>query len=695
MFVTFREKSIIQLIVRTAGKHTVHSLSTYVNVSARTIQRDLKSVEKLLKQFDLVLKRTVDEGLYIDGKNEQIYRLVQQLISIQPTDETPEERKLNLLIVLLHEGPSFKTRMLANQLGVSTATLSAYLDDLTEWLSKFSILLTRKRGVGVELEGTEANKRHALANYFLVYFYEDIVEHLYLLQQGDQLEEGILGYFSPQYLAMAESLVNQRINKEQTQLADSDYIGLIIHMCLTIQRTENNFLLEQGDVTVNEDTNEYQLMKQLCGEVNEHLSSSLTACDVHFLSIILRGSKVQGADLAYYDSVLLGKLIKKVIGEVSANLHVNLSDDFSLYQGLLAHMGPSIFRLNQNLDLYNPLTDDIKRKYPVLYMAVARSLEKVFEDIDFPADEIAFIVLHFGSALLMNEEKVQIDAVVICPTGIGTSKMLASRIQKEIIEINSVKILSINDFQSAQFDDYDLIISTIRLPLTEVDYIMVNPLLSDKDIGSIESYLQNNLEKITRKKRYLNPEHQRPSKTQSNRPSVQHLLQEIKDVQTSMDAILANLRVYRKRNVADHWKALNDMVEQAGADNLVTDTAAVMRQLEEREKKGGLGIPNTTMGLFHCRDTSVQELIFQVAHLDKLSTVEGMDNKQMQIKNVLLMLAPAKMNDKEQEILSLISTSLIESDVSMMIFSSSNEKLIRQKLEDLFLDYLQNNLIKE
>ncbi|TWT27047.1 BglG family transcription antiterminator [Planomicrobium sp. CPCC 101110] len=695
MIITFREKSIIELIVRTAGKHTVHSLATYINVSARTIQRDLKSVEKTLKQFDLELKRTANEGLFIDGKNEQVYRLVQNLMGSQPTDETPEERKLNLLIILLHEGPSFKTKMLANQLGVSAATLSAYLDDLTEWLGKFSITLTRKRGVGVELGGEEANKRHALANYFLVYFYEEIVEQLYLLQQGKKLGEPVLGYFSPHYLAEIDGLVNQRINNEQTRLADSDYIGLVIHVCLTIQRTEHHFLLETVAEAATEYSGESKLMEALCAELNDRLSVSLTTSDAHFLSVVLRGSKVQGTDSGYYDSVLLGKLIQSVIGEVSANLHVDLSDDFSLYQGLLAHMGPSIFRLNQNLELFNPLTDEIKRKYPVLFMAVAKSLEKVFKDINFPADEIAFIVLHFGSALLMNEEKVQINAVVICPTGIGTSKMLASRIQKEIVEINSVKILSINDFQSARFDDFDLIISTIRLPLTDIDYIMVSPLLSDKDIGYIETYLQNNLEKITRKKRYLTSEIQPEDRMQNNKPSVQTLLQEIKDVQSSMDAILNNFRVCRQQQAPDHWKVLNGMVEQAKADRLVTSVSAVMHQLEEREKKGGLGIPNTTMGLFHCRDDSVQKLIFQVAHLEEFCTVEGMDGKSMRIKNLLLMLAPVKMSDREQEILSIISTSLIESDASMMIFSSSNEKMIRQKLEDLFLDYLQNNLIKE
>ncbi|KOF10568.1 sugar transporter [Planococcus glaciei] len=693
MFITFREKSIIELIVRTSGKHTVHSLSTYLNVSARTIQRDLKSVEKLLQQFDLAVKRTASEGLFIDGNNEQIYRLVQSLISVNPTDETPEERKLSLLITLLHEGPSFKMQVLAGQLGISTATLTSYLDDLTDWLHKFSVRLTRRKGVGVEIEGEEGHKRHALASYFLVYFYEELVESLYFLQQGKNLEEKILGYFSPQYLALVDQLVNHRINKEQTRLADSDYIGLVVHICLTLQRTHQHYLL--GHAAASESTAEQQVIAAVGAELNGKLGIRLTAEDIQFLAVILKGSKVQAADMVYYDSVLLGKLIQNLIADVSAQLHVDLTDDFSLYQGLLAHMGPSIFRLKQNLESFNPLTDEIKRKYPVLFMAVKQGLENEFKDLDFPANEIAYIVLHFGSALLMNEEKVQIDAVVVCPTGIGTSKMLASRIQKELAEINSVEILSINDFQSAHFQDYDLVISTIRLPVTDVDYIMVSPLLSDKDISSIESYLQHNIEKITRKKQYLGEENAEEPLLKKNRPNVQNLLREIKDVQTSMEAILANFKVFRGQGASGHNQVLMDVLTQAERDGLVGNAEAAMRELAAREAKGGLGIPDTTMALFHCRDETVRELLFQVVHLDTPCTVKGMDGEPVAMRNLLLMLAPLDMTAREQEILSLISSTLIESDAAMMIFSSSNENMIRSKLEDVFFEYLQNNLIKE
>ena len=66
----------------------------------------------------------------------------------------------------------------------------------------------------------------------------------------------------------------------------------------------------------------------------------------------------------------------------------------------------------------------------------------------------------------------------------------------------------------------------------------------------------------------------------------------------------------------------------------------------------------------------------------------------MSMKNLLLMLAPEELSVKQQEIVSLISSSLIESNESIMIFSSSDEEMIRRRLEAIFLDYLYTNLIK-
>jgi len=693
MFITSREKAIIELITKTSGKHTALSIAAFLDVSVRTIHRDLKTVEKILEQFGLRLVRNMDEGLVIEGKNEQIFRLVQYLMKSHPIDQTPKERKLLVLLNLIQE-ESYKIRVLAAHLGISTSTLSTYLDELAEWLENYDVRLTRKRGVGVGLTGTEESKRKALASYFLHHFYEELMESLYILEKGksSQAEEKILQYFQADYLLEANRVI--MFSGGQSHLADSDYIGLIVHTCITMQRTEAQFLLEkEAGYIIGDLTDEFKFITEICSELENKFPVTFTKEDKNYLAMILKGSRPNAAEAVPYDSILLGKKIKKLIQHVSSQLHVDLTLDFSLFQGLLAHMESSLFRIKQQMSFFNPLKEEIKKKYPLLFMAVKNGLEKEFKDIgDYPDDEIAFIVLHFGSALVMQEEAIPIKALVICPTGIGTSKMLASRIKKEIIEVDSVEIKSIKDIQ--QQDDlqrYDIIISTVRLPFVNKDYILVSPLLTDENIESIKSFLRKNIERFMKTKHYTKPA---PVPSTKKR-SLTEELEDLKDVQKGIEAIIQNFRFYRLPHLKGYEEILAEMVRMAEVEKLLTHSDEVLNSLKDREKKGGLGIPNTGIALYHTRHEGVKELIFQVCHLEQPCLIKGMDGKMMYMKSLLLMLAPEELSERAQEIVSLVSTSLIENDESIMIFSSSNETLIKTKLESIFLEYLHTKIIRE
>ncbi|PLS10370.1 BglG family transcription antiterminator [Neobacillus cucumis] len=697
MYITTREKAIIELLVKTSGKHTVSSLANHLNVSVRTVHRDLTGVEKILKSFDLHLVRQMESGLRIEGKNENIFRLVQNVTSIVPIDQTPEEKKLLLLIALMQE-EAFKIQSLAMELGVSNTTLTTYLGELTEWLSHFNVTISRKRGVGVDLIGSEAAKRKALASYFLLFFNEELIESLFLLENNKYAQESILHYFFPEYIVVIDRLVNTIFDSTQQRLADNDYIGLIVHIGITMQRTESSYFLEEEEGSNHSLTNEYNLIKNICAELEKTFSITFTEQDIIYLAVILKGSKLQAVDVVPYDSLVLSKIVKTLIQEVSLQLHVDLTNDFSLYQGLLAHMEPSLYRIKQQMGLFNPLKEEIKQKYPFLFLAVKNSVEKQFAEIDsIPDDEIAFIVLHFGSALVMREEKLSIHALVVCPTGIGTSKMLASRIKKEILGIDHIEIKSIKEIQDqTNVKNYDLIISTVKLPFLDVDYLLVSPLLTEQNITAIKNYLRNNLTSLTEKREYIPLSGTNVSSSEAAQSgSIYDVIQQLKIVQESIEDILLNFKVYKMDRVKDHENVLAEMVITAQSEKLLDSARDVLTSLSERESKGGLGIPGTGMGLFHCRDKNVHKLIFQISHLHEPIMVKGMDGNDMLIKNILLLLAPEELSMREQEIVSLISTSLIENSEAMMIFSSSNEEVIRRKLENIFLHYLQTKIIKE
>src|SRR5690606_19816527 len=92
------------------------------------------------------------------------------------------------------------------------------------------------------------------------------------------------------------------------------------------------------------------------------------------------------------------------------------------------------------------------------------------------------------------------------------------------------------------------------------------------------------------------------------------LLDDIKNVHHSIKALIDNFRFYRMENEFSQEKMLEKMLNIAEKENLLTDSKVVLHSLKEREKKGGLGIPDTNLALFHARNKHIKTLIFQIAH---------------------------------------------------------------------------------
>src|SRR5699024_11039618 len=82
----------------------------------------------------------------------------------------------------------------------------------------------------------------------------------------------------------------------------------------------------------------------------------------------------------------------------------------------------------------NPLTEMIKHKYPRLFESVHQGLIKTWPNFQFPESEIAFIVLHFGGAIQKQATSFY-KVFVVCSSGIGTSRLLATRLQQTFSEI--------------------------------------------------------------------------------------------------------------------------------------------------------------------------------------------------------------------------------------------------------------------
>ncbi|MFC5463492.1 BglG family transcription antiterminator [Lederbergia graminis] len=691
MIMTSREKAIIDLMVKKGGKHSISSIADFLHVSTRTIQRDLKGVEKILKQFELSVEN--NNGLTIVGTNHNFYRLIQELNKINPIDLSLEARRLLAYIKLLDADGPIKLPSLANDLGISITTLGTDLDDLMEWLKNYNIILYRKKGVGVEIVGLEEDKRNALVSYLFIHFNEELIESLFMISNDRLQNKKILYFLKRDYVKKIDKIVYSYINQSHIKLADSDYIAFIIHICISLQRIKKGCTLtvQKHDLEHQKSSDEYSLLLRICNELADYFSIEINNNEIVYLVSVLRGSKIVEPESKYYDQILISRSVKKLIQDVSEQLNVDLSADFPLFQGLMAHMEPTIYRMSKGLTHFNPLTEEIKQKYPLLFMAVYTSVNRVFANLSFSDNEIAYIVLHFGSALELKKEDVQIQALIICPTGIGTSKMLASRIKNEIPEITSTDIISLKEMHTMDWSQYQIIVSTVLLPLQEnFEYVHVNPLLHDKDVQAIQSYIQSHVQNITRNVSYSSEAYEDNQKERKrNRTSLYTFMEEVDMCQNSIRTLLRNFTLNNMKNENSYDLLIKKMLRYEREKGSITNEEDVFHQLKLREAKGGLGIPQTNMALFHCRHESVKEISFQIVNIESPYRVLGMDGKEMEVNNILLLIAPQNLHELELEIISIVSMVIVENKGNIMVFSSANEKLIREKLEAAFLNFLQ------
>jgi mannitol operon transcriptional antiterminator len=143
------------------------------------------------------------------------------------------------------------------------------------------------------------------------------------------------------------------------------------------------------------------------------------------------------------------------------------------------------------LPVENALLPEIRQRFPELMDAVTRALAETYPRLAVPIEEVGYLVLHFAASVERHHgEGLPFRALIVCSSGIGTSHMLASRIRAEVPEIEVVANLSWFDVKDFSRDHYDLLISTVPLPLPEADYVVVSPLLDEQGLRTLKDHLR-------------------------------------------------------------------------------------------------------------------------------------------------------------------------------------------------------------
>lgn len=503
MSISERDIEIIKILLNTDEPLVVDEIAERLRVSNKTIRNDLKKIEEYLIKRGLKLLKKPGTGIMIEGPENKKLDLSTELSSSTKFMEpfSPEARKNYILRRLFMSNKNITIKELAEELYVSKVTIHKDLESVEEWLSKYNLKLIKKTNYGIEISGDEENWRNAAASLIVSNKGQDEIKELLYDDYTGRIDYKTLTRLKElidiDYKKL-EKIVSNMESRLEFMFSDEAFISLIIHIAISMERLRRN-----KDIRLSKDVlnklkrhEEYTIAEKAAKEIEENFNIKLPDSEVGYILLHILGAKMQQNKLDDIDIEIKEDenidiavtMAKEIIKIAEKALSVDFSGDSQLLNGLILHLKPTINRLKYGLTLRNPILDQIKENYPDIF-GVAWMTSTVFEKYigkKAGEEELGYITLHLGAAF--ERAKKPLRALVVCSSGIGTSQLLAVRLErwfKNIEVVDIVSSLSLNDVMS---DNVDFIISTVPVESNK-PVINITPLLTQSDIKKLENFI--------------------------------------------------------------------------------------------------------------------------------------------------------------------------------------------------------------
>lgn len=614
MELSTRDGQILQLMLD--SDRPVHSqeIARRLGISTRTVQRELPFLGNIVQKYGMMLIRSRTKGNYLSGTPTARERLLGVLpaenTGIDPGDR--QERQRYLLFALLKEREPRKIYYYSQLLGVSETTIASDIEALQPWLAQNRLTVVKKKGYGVFLNGGEQDYREAMRRF--------IEEHI---TSGEKVTEKYdAGAFSDALMNTADSgiysfldkdvirrvnLVLQELDEPRLRsLAENAYAGLMVHIAIAIERIRKGGFLEIPPERLEniEEWEDYDLAVRILSAMEEEFAITIPKEEVSYVLLHIQGSKLAySPDAAYKDRPDVGEetlldLIDRMIDIYSPRLSLRLKSDEDFVRGLMVHLRPVLVRLKGNMNIFNPMLDDIRREYPDIFKRCGEAAEVIAEAVgrEVSDEEIGFLAMHFGAAeeRLQDEQETmrKVSIGIVCASGFGVARLMMTRLEKYLSDKAYLKAYGRDELAEIPAGETDFFVSTMNLDAYGVDYLLVSPLITGSDLSAIEHKM-------------MDYSHLRRTSVQAD------FLTELERIGFVTGTIQSLLAHYRGYTVADNV-TFRELLLFLGLK--VTGNAAlanrVVEAVQEREKLYSQLFPEMGFGLLHCRTEAVKEAVF-------------------------------------------------------------------------------------
>ena len=691
---TTRQKSIIRILTRMDGRPiTVAVISEKLGVSTRTILREVPAIEKWMSDNDFNFERKPGVGMLV-GEAPETLRFIEELLdadNLVPMYSRQERRK-HILGELLFSDEPVKSLVFTSKYKISDGTLSEDLDVLDTWLRDYSVQIIRRPGLGIFVEGTELAIRQAISNAVLEFC--DVERIPGLITQGTSDDEKmqslsrepLLVFLTPQLLRFSIRILKETEARLNIYYTDSGQIALIVRIALSIYRIRSGHSLTELNMDMDglRGLSELPTAKLIAFEIEKQFDLEVNAKEKIYLAMHLSATRILSRGSSFSDPLQALNIRQVVMAMTSVAEQLTgipFKSDSTLINDLVSHISMTEKQLELNLVSRVTYTEDLKRTYPEIYAAAETACEVLREWVQprvIHDAEIGLIAMHFAaSAERYQNSKQKVSVAVVCPTGIGSSRMLAATLTGAFHNLEVRKVISAFsiDTQALRDNGIDLIISTTDLHI-DFPYIVVEKVLKAQD----KLLVSQEIDRIGKEKLQRRIQ-------QGGRHA---MIMDVDDIRRTSEIgaeiveILNHFRVVRQAR-AENIRQMMEMAASvfAGPEE---DIRRLADCFQEREKLGATYIPDMQICLFHGACDLVEHSRFGFLVLDEpLTTTETL------IRGTVIMVVPESFRDSYRvEPAGRLSALLVEDERFLQALQRGDEAAGFNLAREALVKYFQH-----
>lgn len=476
-----REDQLVSYLERAGGSMASDELERAMDLSENTIRSAVKiiNINRERNGFHIERRRGVGYLLVIDDNAR--YDAYRQTVLSGLDVTNADARRDAILYYLLQTQGYARIDQIAERTGLSRTTLMKDLESVEELLNSLGLTLERRRHYGIRICGDEQAVRKAFTHY--------VVEAKTSL-------EPIRDYQAFKARIDSQELKNRLYSilaSNHITLSDLAFDNIFEHYAVVLYRiSQQHALLAPDDASTSPREPFLDAAQEIAEYTWQLMNIELPEPEITSLALGIQ-SKSTITTLSARERGAVRTAVEEILEQLDAEYRTTYSSDNVLIESLVLHVVPLLTRVSHDLQLKNPVLEQIQTTYASTFTITLRFVELLrtkFGLKSLSADEIGFMTLHFAASN-ERERSRRIDRikriVAICATGAGTASLIKIKLKSVFPQAD---VQTISERALATYDDAlpDLFLSTIPCGTTfrGVPIIHIKNFLDAEELMRIE-----------------------------------------------------------------------------------------------------------------------------------------------------------------------------------------------------------------